>query len=262
MFHHLVAAKNDAQEEWKISRDTVDRLDKTLIDLRKYGFTLITGLLTAGSFLGFSDTSRVAQVAVIIVTMVLVVVLYWLDTLYQSLLLGAVFRARYLEIFKVDVGLTNYISAFYAASRVEHLLHLLYVGFLVGALILGLFVAATAVSTLPLLPGTNIIELLKPLNLNSSQLNSLNSTLATISNKPPLLFLDGLWIYNTLVGGFLASIAGILLIYRYCTKRRNICVSEVRGLFMKYRNLERKYDDTKLLELKTALHNLLDKYEE
>ena len=41
-------------EEWKSCRETVSKFDSTLIDLRKYGFTIITSLLTAGSFLGFN----------------------------------------------------------------------------------------------------------------------------------------------------------------------------------------------------------------
>jgi hypothetical protein len=128
---------NNYFEEWKRSRDTVDKFDNYQLDLRKYGFTLITGLLTAGSFLGFSGTTRIAQVAVIIVTMILVVVLYWLDTYYQGLLFGSVFRTRFLENFKLDGGLTTYISAFYGASRLAPILQYLYVGFLIGALILG-----------------------------------------------------------------------------------------------------------------------------
>jgi hypothetical protein len=137
---------NNFNDEWKRSRDTIDRYAGVLTDLRKYGFTLITGILTAGSFLGFSSTAALAQVAVIIVTMILVVVLYWLDTSYQSLLFGAVFRARYLGIFKLNWGLSIYISTFYAASRISWVVVVLYVGFLIGALILGIFVAYTTVT--------------------------------------------------------------------------------------------------------------------
>jgi len=38
-------------EEWKICRETIDRFDGILVDLRKYGFSILTGLTTAGSFL-------------------------------------------------------------------------------------------------------------------------------------------------------------------------------------------------------------------
>ena len=81
--------------------------------------------------------------------MVLIVVLYWLDTYYQGLLFGSVLGPRFLEIFELDGGLTTYISAFFGASKIGQILHFLYVGFLIGALILGLFVATTVMYTVP-----------------------------------------------------------------------------------------------------------------
>jgi hypothetical protein len=42
------------------------------------------------------------QIGVIVVTMALIVVLYWLDTYYQGLLYGASFRSRFLEIFRLN----------------------------------------------------------------------------------------------------------------------------------------------------------------
>ncbi len=48
----------DSRKEWEECFDQVDKFDGYLIDARKYGFTLITGLTTAGSFLGFSDAER------------------------------------------------------------------------------------------------------------------------------------------------------------------------------------------------------------
>ena len=41
-------------EEWKQSTELSMKFDSVLIDLRKYGFTIIAGLITASSFLGFS----------------------------------------------------------------------------------------------------------------------------------------------------------------------------------------------------------------
>jgi multisubunit Na+/H+ antiporter MnhB subunit len=68
--------------EWKDSREATARFDSVLIDLRKYGFTLITGLITAGSFLGFSSPDFTLLQGVIMVTMGLIVILYWLDMYY------------------------------------------------------------------------------------------------------------------------------------------------------------------------------------
>ena len=127
-------------DEWKCCRDAIDRFDGILVDLRKYGCSILTGLTTAGSFLGTS-ASGVIQVGVIIVTMALTVVLYYLDMYYQSLLFGSLFRARFLEIFKLNRGLTFHISAFYGASHAGRFLHFLYYGFLSALLILGTVVA-------------------------------------------------------------------------------------------------------------------------
>src|SRR5919198_1002235 len=65
MFHLLEQEKemavnsdyNNYSEEWKSCRDTADRFDEILHDLRKYGFSILTGLTTAGSFLGFAGPS-------------------------------------------------------------------------------------------------------------------------------------------------------------------------------------------------------------
>jgi hypothetical protein len=52
--------------EWKPCLEQIDRFDGHLFDLRKCGFTLITGLINAGSFLGFESGTRLVQVGVIL----------------------------------------------------------------------------------------------------------------------------------------------------------------------------------------------------
>ena len=94
----------------------------------------------------------------------------------------------------MDAGLTSYISAFFGASKVSPILHLLYVGFLGGALILGLFVAVTVVYAAPILTekAKNLLNVSKlATSLNASNLNlSLsrldNAIRQSIVNKPPL----------------------------------------------------------------------------
>src|SRR4030095_5394640 len=134
-------------EEWKSCRETVSKFDSTLIDLRKYGFTIITSLLTAGSFLGFSSPTASLQVGVIIVTMTLIVILYWMDIYYQNLLVGSIFRTNFLEIFRLKRGLSFYISMLYGRSGMGAALHILYAGFLIAAFILGIFAATLSVNT-------------------------------------------------------------------------------------------------------------------
>jgi hypothetical protein len=92
-WHQLILLR-----KWRVSVEVSTKFDEILVDIRKYGFTLITGLLTAGSFLGFTiggDSvlnqlayANILHMGVIIVTMFLVVVLFWLDLYYQNLLYG------------------------------------------------------------------------------------------------------------------------------------------------------------------------------
>jgi cytochrome bd-type quinol oxidase subunit 2 len=70
-------------------------------------------------------------------------VLYWLDIYYQSLIFGASFRARFLEIYRLKRNLSVYIAGFYGASHTGSILHFLYIGFLIGLVVLGVFVTDT-----------------------------------------------------------------------------------------------------------------------
>jgi hypothetical protein len=59
---------NNFNDEWKACRKYIDKFDKLLIDLRKYGFSFVTGLMTAGSFLGFAPdlSAKTIQIGVIV----------------------------------------------------------------------------------------------------------------------------------------------------------------------------------------------------
>ena len=95
---------DDLQKEWQECRSIIGRLDTTLVDLRKYGFGLASGLLTANGVLGgvtnfFRGVTVPSAVsaALVAVTMVLVTVLFVVDRYYSMLQWGAVNRARGLE---------------------------------------------------------------------------------------------------------------------------------------------------------------------
>jgi hypothetical protein len=74
----------------------VGRLDGILADIRKYGFSLVTLLLTASALITTANpvTDRVASSSVVIV---LVVVLFAMDRYWWVLLRQAVHRAGQLE---------------------------------------------------------------------------------------------------------------------------------------------------------------------
>lgn len=82
-------------KDWVECRTTIGRLDTILVDLRKLGFTFITGLLTAGALLGSNQTP--ASPVAFMTIMVLIAALFAVDTYYSVLLSGAVERALDLE---------------------------------------------------------------------------------------------------------------------------------------------------------------------
>jgi hypothetical protein len=210
-------------DEWKTSTETSRKFDEFLVDLRKYGFTILTGLITAGSFLGFSfsdetDTdlvnSNILHLGVIYVTMMLVVILFWLDVYYQNLLYGSVLRSRFLELFRLNFRLSVYISGLYTGSHMANVLYVLYFGFLGGVLIMGLLVAGIT---------------------NASQNTALD-----------ILGQQGFWI---LIGIFLLSLGGMIYITKIgIIDRKRKKLTPIMNLFEKYLRL-RDRDENKILEL-------------
>ncbi len=177
-------------EEWKTSVEVSTKFDEILVDIRKYGFTLITGLLTAGSFLGFTvggDSilnqlayANILHIGVIIVTMFLVVVLFWLDLYYQNLLYGSVIRTRFLELIRLRHRLSVYISGIYTGSSMKIMLYSIYAGFLLGCFFLGNIVADITAQSTSTITSTSA-STMTPLNQSVSteeqqQLQSLSIT--------------------------------------------------------------------------------------
>jgi len=124
-------------DEWKECRSSVDRFDRLIVDVRKYGFTLITGLLTAGSFL-FAKADAVAvsdraQVTATIVLMLLVFALFTVDRWLEVLLRVAVRRARDIEP-PLGIRLTEVMSGVAERSHIATWATWLYTFFVVGAL--------------------------------------------------------------------------------------------------------------------------------
>jgi hypothetical protein len=121
-------------KEWGECRALIGRLDTILSDLRKYGFTLVTGLFTASALVGgFSKTDLPARdrAVVFIGIMVLILVLFYVDTYYETLLNGAVERALDLEYaVEYAVRLTCYLSTNAARNGSRLATGIVYVGLL------------------------------------------------------------------------------------------------------------------------------------
>jgi hypothetical protein len=225
-------------EEWVKAREATDKFDGNLFDLRKYGFSLITGLITAGSFLGFSTPTQLIQVGVIIVTMGLIIILYWLDIYHQSLLYGAVFRTRFLEIFRLNRGLSIYISALYGASHLGRGLHFIYIGFLIALFLLGLFVVNVATVT---------SDSSKNENANTFQSNTNGTSTLTKASLRLILYIS-----------FILAFIGMVLIYLLSDLRRTRGVKRISSLFKYY--YDDREDKDKVREVEEQLNILFDRY--
>jgi hypothetical protein len=93
------------QKEWEQCRQRIEAVDGTLADLRKFGFSLITGLLAASGLVGGAAGLLGASKplpqgvvsALVAINCILVFVLYVVDRYYVVIQQGAVQRAIDLE---------------------------------------------------------------------------------------------------------------------------------------------------------------------
>lgn len=127
-------------KEWSECRTTVGRFDTILEDLRKYGFSIITGLLAASSFLSFFGvvvTSGLpapyieVRTAVFAAIISLIAALFFVDTYYEVLLSAAVERALDIEtLTDPGVRLSKYLSynalQTGAVDQTKHMYYFLY----------------------------------------------------------------------------------------------------------------------------------------
>jgi hypothetical protein len=130
--------------EWAECRTTIGRMDTALEDLRKYGFTLVTGLLTAGGLVGSATSSTTASQlvpAASLVVMVLLLGLFAVDMYYQVLQRGAVARAIDLERQTIPpLALTQWVSNAARRSGTLYTVPLVYTAYLGAAAAMAWFV--------------------------------------------------------------------------------------------------------------------------
>ena len=131
--------------EWGECRTTIGRFDVYITDLRKYGFTFITGLLATTGFLtrtGSETFTPVVKLGVLFTTLALIVVLSFLDQQYRLLQRSATIRARILE-HALNMDLTSAMAFYRQRNRFASNIFLVYFGLALSALTLGMFVIAT-----------------------------------------------------------------------------------------------------------------------
>lgn len=88
-----------AFQEWKACREALEYFDKIIVDLRKYGFSLITVLLGANGFL-FTQTSigLLTLLGIYIGLVLLIFGLFQLDRVHEVFVRATVSRAMEIEI--------------------------------------------------------------------------------------------------------------------------------------------------------------------
>lgn len=102
--------KNLNYLEWLKCQDTISGFDKMILDIRKYGFTFITLLLTANGFLlGKEDINEYIALGILAVLLILIVALFRIDHMHEIFLRAVALRAMRLEE-KINFGLTRCIS--------------------------------------------------------------------------------------------------------------------------------------------------------
>jgi hypothetical protein len=125
-------------EEWKECRTTIGRFDTIISDTRKFGFTLVTGLLAGSALFTGSgqhpDVAATTTAAVVIEA--LVFSLFLIDRYYFVLLDETVKRALDLEKALPTLRLTTLLHRVASGSRVDLLAQFVYVVVLLLAALL------------------------------------------------------------------------------------------------------------------------------
>jgi membrane protein implicated in regulation of membrane protease activity len=97
-------------DEWKTARDVFDKFDDRISDLRKFGFTFLSGLIAADALtkLWTAPDDRI-RLGVVGITLLLTVALMVLDKNYELFQCAAGIRAKILEV-RLNLELTETIG--------------------------------------------------------------------------------------------------------------------------------------------------------
>jgi nucleoside 2-deoxyribosyltransferase len=104
-------------DEWTSCRNALGDFDKSLLDLRRFGFTLVTILLGADGFLSAkTDITGIGIVGIFAALLILIVGLFQQDRMQEVFIRSTVIRAMELEE-RLGIGLSFQIS--YWSERVR-----------------------------------------------------------------------------------------------------------------------------------------------
>lgn len=130
--------------EWQQARVTIQQFDKMVLEIRKYGFSFITILLTANGFLlGAMPPSAFVIAGIEAALLLLIFSLFRVDRMHEIFVRAAVLRAMRLEE-ELGMGLSRTISYWSATSITATWGTTLYLLFSTAAFLLCLAAIATS----------------------------------------------------------------------------------------------------------------------
>lgn len=139
------------QKEWEIAREVLKNYDERLHDIRKYGFSFVTALLTIDAFVtktivdktitDVEATSKITvaglfNLGIFVVTLMLVVALHLLDRNYQVFSHAAYTRAKVIER-KLNLEISEIIGARHRQHKINQHVFYVYVIFTSAIALLG-----------------------------------------------------------------------------------------------------------------------------
>jgi hypothetical protein len=153
---YLTQENENQMKEWDKAREVLKDYDTRLHELRKYGFSFVTALLTAGSFITQAISSSLSEstsgttsvetsapipgifnLGVFVVTLMLIVALHLLDRNYRAYQQAAYNRAKVLER-KLNLELSETIEEKHGRDKIDRHVWYVYVIFIVVVAGLGI----------------------------------------------------------------------------------------------------------------------------
>jgi len=139
-------------EEWKEARKSIDRFDNISIELRKYGFSIITLILSTSSIV--FDATKIQNPLPLMIVPIAIAILtlsvFLADSYYQVMLLATVLHARQLENTHKEglnkegkgqiyygLNLTNVVVDITQKTRAPFYVFIIYILFLAISILLG-----------------------------------------------------------------------------------------------------------------------------
>ena len=137
------ASDDSSSDEWQAARDVLADCDDHLHDLRKYGFSFITGLLSVEALFYVGQGSW--KLAALVGTLFLIVPLDFVDRNYRILQEAASLRAQIIER-RTRMNLTQTIERMFVDAHVRFIFETVYIIFIFATLLVGWMVFGTAAS--------------------------------------------------------------------------------------------------------------------